>query len=331
MRSGCILALTGGGIMARFTTQVLSELQDQRTALLGASNPKAPIVEAFDLLAGTSAGALCVAGLIVGRSPAELCKLFDEHGEKIFPETDLFRKMRWFLTSKHDTGGLYDAVDEAMGGKNPRLGEITYNVAFPALDETNGQPIVFSSSDSAHEEVFLRDAVLASAAAPTYLPAHRIEVLGRRFVDGGLFANAPDLAALTLLRRLWPNLSIGDIHVLSIGTTNSTARSPYSSKQAGAKGLYAWATRPPARILKLAMKSQVDHAMALLPEIQLADFLRIDSLVDGAGGEALELDNASQAALQFLAKAGAQAVAALPADKRERLRMIVGRNRFVGT
>lgn len=173
----------------------------------------------------------------------------------------------------------------------------------------------------------LRDAVLASAAAPTYFPAHRIEVLGRRYVDGGLFANAPDFAALTVARKLWPHLGVNDIHLLSIGTTNTSSRSPYGEGHPGAKGLYSWALRPPARILKLAMRGQVDHAMALLPELDLADFIRIDALLEAVRGQDLELDNASAEALEALVTAGAGAVSTLPADQRARLTMILGRRR----
>lgn len=327
MRSASLLALTGGGIMARFTTRVLEDLQAQRDVATGAKSPLAPLREGFDLMAGTSAGALCVAGLVVGRSPAELSQLFDDHGSRIFPMSGPWRLLRWVMTAKYDLGPLHEAVDIALGGQNPRLGELGYNVAFPAVDESEGQPVVFTNTNPAYHEVPLRDAVLASAAAPTYFPAYRIEALGRRYVDGGLFANAPDFAALTIARRLWPDLGIEDIHLVSIGTTNTSSRSPYGEAHPGAKGLYSWAARPPARILKLAMRGQVDHAMALLPELQLADFIRIDALLEAVKGRSLDLDNASAEALKALEVAGAGAVASLPVEQRARLTMLLSRRR----
>ena len=327
MRSVGLLALTGGGMMARFTTRVLEDLQVQRDASTGTESPHKNLRECFDLMAGTSAGALCVAGLVVGRTPGELSRLLDDHGARIFPSGGRRRSMRWIMTAKYDPGPLHEAVDIALNGQNPRLGELGYNVAFPAVDESEGQPVVFTNTNPAYHEVPLRDAVLASAAAPTYFPAHRIELLGRRFVDGGLFANAPDLAALIIARRLWPHLDIGDIHLISIGTTNASSRSPYSEGHPGAKGLYSWAMRPPARILKLAMRSQVDHTMALLPNLDLADFIRIDALLDSANGQSLELDNASPDARQALIDSGAGAVAALQESQRVRLRTLLGRRR----
>ena len=327
MRSAALLALTGGGIMARFTTAVLEDLQLRRDAITGGQGAEAPLPEVFDLMAGTSAGALCVAGLAMGRSPAELSRLFDEHGPRIFPAGSFWRLLRWTVTAKFDQRPLQAAVDVALGGTNPRLGDLSCHVAFPAVDETEGQPVVFTTANPDHLDIPLRDVVLASAAAPTYFPAHRIGPSGRRFVDGGLFANAPDLAALTIARKLWPHIRLEDIHLVSIGTTNASSRSPYGPGHPGAKGLVSWAAKPPARILKLAMRAQVDHAMALLPELQLAEFLRIDARLDEAGGRSLDLDNASPIAMSALRRAGREALSSFAGEDIARLGMILGRRR----
>jgi hypothetical protein len=91
--------------------------------------------------------------------------------------------------------------------------------------------------------------------------------------------------------------------------------------------MISWAARPPARILKLAMRGQVDHAMALLPKLALASFIRIDAPLDSPQGQRLELDNASAEALETLTLAGAGALTALPAHQRDRLSMMLGRRR----
>lgn len=327
-RSAAILALTGGGIMARFTTRILEELQSWRNVAAGASTDAVSIREAFDVLAGTSAGALCVAGLVVGRTPVELSKLLDDFGPRIFPDKGISGKLRWAVTAKYNRLPLVEAVDAMMAGDDRELGEIDQIVAFPAIDETDGKPVIFTNADPAHKRIKLRDAVLSSAAAPTYFSAHRIETTGHRYVDGGLFANAPDLAALTLARQAWPSLAMSDLHLVSIGATNTSSKSPYSDRHSGAGGIFSWAIRPPARILKLAMRSQVDHAMDLLPQMGLADFIRIDRLLDNIGGEVPDIDNASETARKALAEAGADAMAALNAGNRSRLLMIVGRRRW---
>lgn len=326
-RSAAILSLTGGGIMARFTTEVLEGVQAWRDQAVGAQSQKRNINYAFDVLAGTSAGALCVAGLVLGRTPSELSALLDEHGPLIFPKRKL-GKVRWFLTTKYRQEPLVEAIDVAMNGEDPELGELEDVVAFPAIDETLGLPIIFNSRLEGHKRIKLRDAVLASASAPTYFPAHRIPTTGHRYVDGGLFANAPDLAALTILKNCWPHLTFEDVHVISVGTTHNSHGSPYRPGHAGAKGVIAWAARPPARILNLAMRGQVDHAMELLPQLSLADFVRIDAELANAEGEELELDNASEIARSALKKAAKDALVALDATRVARTQIIVGRNRW---
>lgn len=280
-------------------------------------------------MAGTSAGALVVAGLLVGRTPAELSRLFDDHGPTIFPARGKLGRLRWIVKAKYSSAPLAAAVESAMNGENPLLGDFNQAIAFPAIDESSGRPVVFTNTDPAHARIPLRDAVLASASAPTYFPAHRILETGRRYVDGGLFANAPDMAAIIIARSLWPQLPLSGVHLLSIGTTNESATSPFPEDHPGAGGLWSWATRPPARILSLAMRGQVDHAMDLLARLQLADFIRIDANPTPAVDPPLALDNASPAARQALARAGGTAVANLDQEKRARLQMILARNRWI--
>ncbi|RIA46357.1 patatin-like phospholipase/acyl hydrolase [Hephaestia caeni] len=314
--------------MARFTTAVLERLQDWRSVPVGGNPARLPVREAFEVMAGTSAGALCVAGLLMGRTPAELSAMFDEEGPKIFPDRGWRGKLRWAFKAKYERGPLEDAVARAMGDADPELGELDGIVAFPAIDETNGQPVVFTNVNPVHRSIKLRDAVLASASAPTYFPAHRIAQTGRRYVDGGLYANAPDLCAVMIARQTWPHLALSDLHLVSIGTTAVSLKSPYGDDHPGAAGLLSWATRPPARLLTLAMRSQTDHVMDLLPQMDLADFIRIDALLDAAEQEKLELDNASAHARQALARAGVSAVAALDSVASRRLRTIIGRQRW---
>ena len=76
-------------------------------------------------------------------------------------------------------------------------------------------------------------------AAPTYFPPHKIQNLNRGstcdlFVDGGVFANDPDLAALWVVRMQWKKPT--NYHLLSIGTGTYTAS--LSTKTCG--GYFGW-------------------------------------------------------------------------------------------
>lgn len=325
-RSAAVLALTGGGILARFGTEALAGLHEMRIATVGADPDRGALRQAFDLVAGTSAGALVAAGLAIGRSPAELSALFDRHGPLIFPHKGKLTRLLHLRTALYRKEPLEAAIDDAFQGRDPTFGEIELPLAIPALNESTGHPVIFTNLDPVHHGVRLRDAILASAAAPTYLPAHVID--GDRYVDGGLFANAPDLVALNLTLRRWPSLGFRDIHLVSIGTSAATRASPVRRGDPGDWGLLRWGINPPARIVALTLQAQVEHTMSILPTYGLADFLRLEADLTDAENDAIGLDTATLEALRRLAEAGRAAVEGVSRKEREALQRIVTRNRF---
>ena len=66
------------------------------------------------------------------------------------------------------------------------------------------------------------DAIMASAAAPVYFPAHDVPGTpgGNAFVDGGVFANNPSTAALAALigSRVTESIPLSRVYLLSVGT-----------------------------------------------------------------------------------------------------------------
>ena len=66
------------------------------------------------------------------------------------------------------------------------------------------------------------DAIMASAAAPVYFPAHDVPGTpgGNAFVDGGVFANNPSTAALAALigSRVAEGIPLSRVYLLSVGT-----------------------------------------------------------------------------------------------------------------
>src|SRR5512132_2517677 len=65
-------------------------------------------------------------------------------------------------------------------------------------------------------------AIMASAAAPVYFPAHDVPGTpgGNAFVDGGVFANNPSTAALAALigSRVTASIPLSRVYMLSVGT-----------------------------------------------------------------------------------------------------------------
>ncbi|WP_340608019.1 patatin-like phospholipase family protein [Xenorhabdus bharatensis] len=85
-------------------------------------------------------------------------------------------------------------------------------------------PCTFSNlPKNPFRNISMLDAAMATSAAPTYFPPHRIQVNSTDFgyfVDGGVFANNPSMTALTEALSLKGISGPTDIRMLSVGTGN---------------------------------------------------------------------------------------------------------------
>lgn len=78
-----VLSLDGGGMRGIYTAAFLSRLTDQFARLRG--EPALDLGRGFDLITGTSTGAIVGCALAIGRPISEVVALYREHGPKIFP------------------------------------------------------------------------------------------------------------------------------------------------------------------------------------------------------------------------------------------------------
>ena len=69
-----ILSLDGGGIRGVLTARVIERLVEKKPDLL----------DKFDMVAGTSTGAILACGLASGRGPREIIELYEQKGPSIF-------------------------------------------------------------------------------------------------------------------------------------------------------------------------------------------------------------------------------------------------------
>ena len=246
-----ILALDGGGLRGIFAAAALAQLEaDFESSVLGH----------FDLISGTSTGGLIALALAAGRSPQEILDFYLELGPKIFPRSSLRRISR--LVRPYDPAPLREAVEEVLGAKT--LGDSPVRLTIPAFDLTSDDVYVFRTPHLPklrrdHRER-MADVALATTAAPTYLPAHRID--GLRLVDGGVWANNPTMVAvveaLGSLRR-----SPQSVHVMSVGTTTPIVA---RNNRLDRGGVLRWARD----IVDISFRGQAlsgtNHASLLLPK-----------------------------------------------------------------
>ena len=275
MKSINVLALDGGGMRGLYTASVLKTLA-HRFSQSGGNG--LDLGSGFDLIAGTSTGAILACGLAAGIDISEIQRLYCERGKEIFADPmphyrreDSFKRRLnfWWWCLRHlgrpgsDGRALKSSLHDIFG--NETLGEQFerrgIGLCVSATSLHGHHPWIFKTPHISAEHhrdnnVKIIDACLGSAAAPVYLPLAASnggagEV--HHFADGGLWANNPVLIglieALAVARNREP------IKILSIGTCPPPAGNLPNGLQ---RGLGEW--KMGAAALELSMNAQARAA-----------------------------------------------------------------------
>ena len=294
-----ILALDGGGVKGAFTAAVLATWEEH-TGLL--------ISDHFELIAGTSTGGILAIALGLGLRPQEILTFYEQRGKVIFPITSLGSRWRHKIRSvfrpKFANDVLLAEIRSALyGDGSPKLlGESKCRLVIPAYHAVAGQTDVFRTphTGGARHDGSMEAALvaLATSAAPTYFRAALVanSVAGNHYLDGGVWANTPTLAAVVeavcILKRPMERLD-----VLSIGTTDE----PFSAGPQIGAGLLGWARG--GKILNLLMQAQQHSSVKLTGQFLGAPrLLRVNEITRPGS---YRLDDALQVGL--LAELGNQA------------------------
>jgi len=231
-RSFRVLCLDGGGMRGIYTAAFLESLLDQYSRIRREGH--LDLGGGFDLITGTSTGAIIACAAAIGRPMSDLVKLYREWGNKIFPERITERK-RDLLARIAKGGNVVRAGDTALRkALEIELGDITMldvfekrgiSLSIPAVAMSTHRSWVFKKTRTSgvrDDNYRLVDICLASSAAPIYrsLAAiknpdskhERIEV----FADGGLWANNPVMVGM--LDALLNADEQQPIEVFSLGT-----------------------------------------------------------------------------------------------------------------
>lgn len=212
-----ILALDGGGLRGTFTAAVLAKWDDMLKS--GGGNN---LISHFDLVAGTSTGAILAIGLALGIAPRDILKFYQEQEALIFPKD---RKLRHWLKSKHESSTLRDLLYKVYGDKKITDASCC-RLVIPTVRAKHGQAEAIVTAHSpdrtAFREISAVDAAVASSAAPTYFDESVWDgpVAPESFLDGGVWANNPILPALAEAVR-YLKIPLDRIDVLSVGTMSS--------------------------------------------------------------------------------------------------------------
>jgi patatin-like phospholipase/acyl hydrolase len=216
-----ILTLDGGGIRGLVTLALLKKLEARVPSL----------IRDADLLAGTSTGGIIALGLAAGMSVDDLISLYRDQGKLIFAASwlDSVRNLGGLTGANYHQKNLEKILRELFPGT--RLKDLRKRVLIPTFDLDNELPHAAKRTwnpkffhnypgNRSDDDEFVVDVALRTSAAPTYFPSRD------GFIDGGVLANNPSMAALTQAldtRTEEPPPELADIALLSLGTgTNLT-------------------------------------------------------------------------------------------------------------
>ncbi|MGH2402032.1 MAG: patatin-like phospholipase family protein [Candidatus Limnocylindria bacterium] len=178
-----ILSIDGGGVRGIIPAVLLASLERSTGRLTR---------ETFDLVAGTSTGAVLAAGIAAGIPAERLVTLYAVRSPEVFRSVPLVSGLRRLLTGTiYDTARLHTLIRDELGpeAREWRLNDAPIDLLITAKRLVDGMPWYFvrdTPANSCRAGGFrLVDAVTASAAAPTYFRPWPIAPIGE-LIDGGI-------------------------------------------------------------------------------------------------------------------------------------------------
>ena len=210
-----ILSIDGGGVRGIIPLACLVRLETQEGK---------PSNQLFDMVAGTSTGAIIAAGIALGISARGLLALYRDLAYKAFQRLPWWEIL--FNLGNHRFSNEFIATSPSDLGAEVPLNELNIDILLTAKNTRTGRTDFFVRDQPGNANLWgmlpLKDAVLASIAAPTYFPAHFTEYQDEEYtwVDGGVgvAGNPCYHAAVEAIHYTDGNYIPGQTFLLSFGT-----------------------------------------------------------------------------------------------------------------
>ncbi len=247
-----VLSIDGGGCRGAIPVVILARLERH----IGR-----PLRRHFDLIAGTSTGALVAAAVAAEVPMAELVVRWPALARDVFSGPGPIAVLRSLLREgpsrpAYDPAPLAAAAERIVGRRT--LGSLSGATMLFAYDVETARPWVAKSWHPAYRDLSLTDVLLASCAAPGYFPGR--VVAGRALIDGGFAANNPAACALAEAAR-FEGGDTSKVRLLSLGTGASP--SPITASDIAEWGMLEWAPRAITELLE-AQVAAADYQCAQL-------------------------------------------------------------------
>ena len=231
-----ILSLDGGGVRGYLSIRLLENIENHLNEKEG--NEK-PLGERFDLIVGTSTGAIIAGLLAIGKRAKDIRKLYENDIPVIFGKQMKRNMATSIVYPKYKSIELQKKAESYF--EDMTFEDVKTDLVVTSVDISTMTPRFYKSDfadkNKARADEKLSSAIVASASAPVYFPVARNLKHSDYLIDGGIVANNPSMVglvdALTFERDSKHGIQkpndLGDILLLSIGTGEQTEK-PYDLK-----------------------------------------------------------------------------------------------------
>lgn len=255
MKKFKILSFDGGGVKGALSIEILIRLVNKFPNLLNE----------VDLFTGTSTGAIIAAFLAKGIPLKELNNLYTTKIAK-----DIFSPSKLnLIRPKFNNNSLKELINNYFQ-EDFKISDFKKYIFIPAFylgdkEKNSWEPVFFNNlSINLTNDFIARDAILASAAAPTYFPSHK------NYIDGGVIANSPTAISILSTLSSLPKYKIEDIVLLSIGTGNSPEKIIGKTEN---WGILQWSFHPFSK-MKSPLLALLMDGMSDLEDMYCKEFLK---------------------------------------------------------
>lgn len=315
-----VLSLDGGGMRGVYSVNYLQRLLENFGRQTGEKIDD--LGREFDLIVGTSTGAIIACALATGTPLSHVDSLYRLHGPLVFqnPVPSSLIKVPLDLIARPkaiEAGAisLRNALEETLGQET--LGGVYAKrgiaLAIPAVEMSRHRGWIFKTPHcpgSTHRDdgYTLVDVCMATSAAPIFRSLAAINVPENNdaeryhiFADGGLWANNPVMVALVDALDIAQEGQ--EIQIFCLGTCAAQAGEQIPKDRVH-RGLGGWKFGGDAASLSLDAQQDAFDFMAKAITRHLKNPCRVvrfpSQAVAGAMHEHLALDNASAEAMQVL-------------------------------
>jgi hypothetical protein len=249
MRRFRILALDGGGARGLFQAHYLHNLRQLR---------EEPLWKSFDLIAGTSVGA--INGLMIALDiDTEAAIGFYS---SVLPTLFTPRRFRRSTAGRVVFAGPVYDISVLLEGLSKLLGDLRLSDCKTQFISTTASFSAFTArmftnvrDTSDDRSISAVDVALASAAAPSFFEPVTVGKHGQTYLDGGVWANSPSLAAILFAHDKF-HVPFSAMRVLSLGT----GAFPTGSTKGRFSKLHPLSKKMVNSVLDLMFATQADFA-----------------------------------------------------------------------